>query len=136
MTFRHPGLAEVLKRDPRYAYEAYEFLIAALYHTQRRLGKAPPPEHAAPSPEHHVTGRQLLEGVRDLAVREFGLLARTVFRRWGINTTDDIGHMVFNLVDANLMSKTAEDTPEDFHAVFDWDAALADGFDFKTDGAE
>ena len=116
----HPKLDEVVRRDPRYAYEAYEFVFAALAHAQKLLGR----ESSAQEEEVHVSGPELLEGVRDLALREFGLLARTVFRLWGINRTDDFGEIVFNLIEAGLMSKNEEDTRLDFHAVYDLDEAL------------
>jgi uncharacterized repeat protein (TIGR04138 family) len=119
----HPILDELVRRDPRYAYEAYQFVYDALTHTQKMLGRVQPAAGQA-GPEHHVGGQQLLEGIRDLALREFGLLARTVFRMWGIHRTDDFGEIVFNLVDAKLMSKTAEDSRRDFHEVYDLDQAL------------
>ena len=120
-------LEEVVRRDPRYAYEAYEFVFAALTHTQRILGRLPPQE-ATGEQDYHVSGPQLLEGVRDLALREYGLMARTVFRMWGIDHTSDFGEIVFNLVEANLMSKTAQDSRRDFHAVYDLDEALERGY--------
>lgn len=123
----HPKLDDVVRRDPRYTYEAYEFVFAALAHTQRLLGRVPPKEGEG-EPDYHVSGPQLLEGVRDLALREYGLMARTVFRTWGINRTSDIGEIVFNLVAANLMSKTAEDTRDDFRDVYDFDRVLVDDF--------
>jgi uncharacterized repeat protein (TIGR04138 family) len=116
-------LEEVVRRDSRYAYEAYEFLYAALAHTQKLLGR-PASDVPSTEPVQHVSGRQLLEGVRDLALKEFGLMARTVFRVWGVNRTDDFGELVFNLVEAKLMSKTDEDTRADFHDVYDLDQAL------------
>jgi uncharacterized repeat protein (TIGR04138 family) len=119
----HPKLDELVRHDPRYAYEAYEFVFSALAHTQQMLGRVPPPE-GAPDQDYHVTGAQLLEGVRDLAQKEFGLMARTVFRMWGVNRTDDVGELVFNLVQAGLMSKTDQDNRADFHEVYDLDEAL------------
>src|SRR5271166_2688599 len=119
----HPKLDELVRRDSRYAIEAYEFVFAALTHTQKMLGRTTAPE-AGKQEEHHVSGQQLLLGVRDLALREFGLMARTVFRLWGINRTDDFGEIVFNLVEANLMSKTPQDDRRDFHNLFDLDEAL------------
>src|SRR6266516_2647199 len=119
----HPKLDELVRRDPRYAYEAYEFIFAALAHTQKMLGRTPPLDMASEK-DYHVTGRQLLEGVRDLALREFGLMARTVFRMWGIDRTADFGEIVFNLIEANLMSKTDEDNRADFVGVYDLDQAL------------
>jgi uncharacterized repeat protein (TIGR04138 family) len=136
MTMHLPKLEDVVRRDPRYAYEAYEFTFAALAHTQKLLGKVPPPEptepagegHSGSEPSYHVSGRQLLEGVRDLALEQFGLMARTVFRLWGINRTDDFGEIVFNLVEAGLMSKTSEDDRADFRAIYDLDEALVRGY--------
>lgn len=137
MTMHHSGLAEIVRRDPRYAYEAYEFVFAALQHTQELLGRMPQSEVASePGAEHHVRGPELLRGIRDLALREFGLMARTVFRLWGIERTDDFGEIVFNLVESKLMSKTEEDCRTDFHAVYDLDEALIRGFRIQISEAE
>ena len=128
----HPKLEELIRRDKRFPFEAYEFVFTALGHTQRLLDEAARSRRssgkkAGPGADNHVSGQQLLEGVRDLARREFGLLARAVFKLWGINTTDDIGDIVFNLIDSELMSRTTEDNRADFHAVYDMDAALTEG---------
>ena len=132
----HPKLDEVVRRDPRYAYEAYEFVFAALAHTQKLLGRPPLPE-AGSEQDYHVSGPQLLEGVRDLALREFGLLARTVFHLWGIDRTDDFGEIVFNLIEAGLMSKTAEDDRLDFHDLYDLDQVLVRDYRIEAkDGPE
>ena len=134
MTVFHPGLAEVVRHDPRYAYEAYEFVFYALHHTQKMLGREPPAaEGEAAEPHHHVTGPELLEGIRDLALREFGRMARTVFRLWGIERTDDFGEIVFNLIEAGMMSKTSDDNRQDFRGVYDLDRALVEGFRFQLD---
>ena len=136
MAMQHPGLMEVARRDPRYAYEAYEFLFEALAHTQKMLGRsAEPTREDAPS-ENHVSGAELCAGVADLARREFGRMARVVFRLWGINQTDDIGEIVFNLIDANLLSKTDRDNRADFHALFDLDAVLLDDFEISAEPPE
>src|SRR5947209_1070905 len=110
----HPKLEELTRRDTRYAYEAYEFLFQALAHTQELHGRVPPPEGGPAVQDYHVSGRELVLGVRDLALREFGLMARTVFRLWGVNRTDDFGEIVFNLIEAGLMSKNDKDTRRDF----------------------
>ena len=86
MTLFHTGLMEVVQRDPRYAYEAYEFLFHALHHTQKMLGREPPEvaEGEPPPPvdkRYHVSGKELAHGARELALREFGFMARTVFRQ-------------------------------------------------------
>lgn len=133
----HPKLDEVVQGDPRYTYEAYEFVFAALAHTQRLLGRVPPQEGSSEQ-DYHVSGSQLLDGIRDLALREYGLLARTVFRLWGINSTSDVGEIVFNLVEANLMSKTAQDARDDFRDVYDLDQVLVRDYriDFKDEVEE
>jgi uncharacterized repeat protein (TIGR04138 family) len=137
MTMHFAGLAEVVRRDPRYAYEAYEFVFAALSHTQKMLGRQPRLELGAEAePHNHVSGRELLEGVRDLALREFGLMARTVFHLWGIDRTDDFGEIIFNLVESGLMSKTPEDNRADFHNVYDLDQALVQGYQIRLDETE
>ncbi len=140
MTMHLPKLDDVVRRDPRYAYEAYEFVFAALAHTQKMLGRVPPPEGTSSEgteKDYHVSGRQLLEGIRDLALEQFGLMARTVFRMWGIDRTDDFGEIIFNLVEANLMSKTPQDTRRDFHAVYDLDEALVRNYKIEVkDDAE
>ena len=140
MTVFHPGLAEVVRQDPRYAYEAYEFVFYALHHTQQLLGREAPPAGEAGAgpggePQHHVSGPELLEGIRDLALREFGRMARTVFRLWGIRGTADFGEIVFTLVEAGLMSTTSEDRREDFHNVYDLDEALLNGYRIQLDEA-
>jgi uncharacterized repeat protein (TIGR04138 family) len=130
-------LAKIVRRDPRYAYEAYEFIYAALHYTQKMLNRVPRDGTPLdPDSQYHVTGRELLKGVRELALREFGLMARTVFRMWGINRTDDFGEIVFNLVEEDLMSKTENDTRADFHAVYDLDQALVQGFRIQLDEVE
>jgi uncharacterized repeat protein (TIGR04138 family) len=133
-------LEELVRRDSRYAYEAYEFVFAALGHTQKLLGRVPEEteEDVEEEPEitHHVSGPELLHGIRDLALREFGLMARTVFRMWGINSTGDFGEIVFNLISANLMSKTDEDNRADFVGVYDLDQALVHGYRIELDEVE
>ena len=127
-------LTEIVRRDPRYAPEAYEFVYEALEHTQKGLGR---PAYAEPGtevgPEHHATGRELLEGVRELALRQFGLMARTVFRMWGIQGTGDFGEIVFNLVEANMMHKTDQDNRTDFRDVYDLDQALVQNYQIKLE---
>jgi uncharacterized repeat protein (TIGR04138 family) len=137
MTMHYQELAAAVRRDPRYAYEAYEFVFAALGHTQKLLGRLPKegPGTAA-GPQHHVKGPELLEGIRDLALREFGLMARTVFRLWGVQRTDDFGEIVFNLVEWNLMMKTDDDCRGDFHNVYDFEQALVKNFRIELEEAD
>jgi uncharacterized repeat protein (TIGR04138 family) len=136
MSTYHTRLAEVVQRDPRYAYEAYEFVFAALSYTQKLLGRLPPDDDSASGSQYHVSGRELLHGIRDLAVREFGLMARIVFRLWGINRTADVGEIVFNLVEESLMSKSDQDSRADFEDIFDLDQALVQEFHIERNEAD
>jgi uncharacterized repeat protein (TIGR04138 family) len=124
MTNFNPKLMAVIQQDPRYAYEAYDFIFHAIQYTQRVTGREMPREGESVQKRHHVSGPELLEGIRQLALAEFGMLAKTVFHMWGIHTTDDWGNIVFNLINGELMSKTSEDNLDDFHAVYDFNEAL------------
>lgn len=110
-------LKRLLEKDPRYAAEAYGFLRAGLEFTVRRLEKP-----------RHVSGQELLEGLRIFALAEFGPMAKTVLNGWGVLSTDDFGEMVFNLVEAGLLGKTEEDRREDFSDGFDFDEAFCEPF--------
>jgi len=139
------SLRTICRRDGRFKSEAYQFVLEALDHTLVRRGGPPaaaPPEAAAAAPApaglsrtgsatppSNVTGRDLLEGFRDLALERFGALAREVLRTWGVTRTDDVGAVVFNMVEAGLLQKTASDSPEDYRAVFDFEAAFDRGFE-------
>ena len=72
----------------------------------------------------HISGQQLCWAIRDTAVERWGLLARTVLERWNITTTDDIGEIVFALVDNGWLQKQPTDCIDDFHNVFSFYEAL------------
>lgn len=103
----------------RYHHDAYQFLSAALRHTQRMLGRTPRREED--EDEAHISGGELLDGIRDLARRQFGLMTQTVFHHWGIDCTEDFGRMVFELIDRGEMKKTEHDHLSDFIDVYDFD---------------
>jgi len=84
----------------------------------------------------HVSGRELCEGLREYALKAFGRLARSVLTSWGIHRSDDIGEIVFNLIDAGLLRKTDEDRREDFHDVFDFEEAFDRGFEIHLAAEE
>lgn len=122
-------LLELTRREPRFTYEAYEFVCQAVTYTQERLGRAA--ENDEPPEDRHVSGAELLRGGCELALREFGLMASVVFKLWGIRSTDDFGRIVFNLINTEQLSKSDRDDPEDFREVFDLDKALTEGFEFS-----
>ena len=103
-----------------YPPEAYAFIQQGLSFTVQKLhGKVKDPKA-----NRHVSGPDLCEGLRELALNQWGRLARTVLKRWNITTTLDFGRIVFAMVEAGLMQKTDDDTLEDVRNVFDFRAAL------------
>ncbi len=106
-------LRAVVRADGRYDEHAYRFVYEALDYTLKRIGC-----------KRHVTGRELCEGIRGLALEQYGGLAGMVFERWGVRRTADFGAIVFNLVNASLMSRSESDSPADFDDVFDFREAF------------
>lgn len=110
------------EKDPRFDVDAYLFLRDALDFTIAGQSRA-----AAGRPRH-VRGPELLAGFRDLALREFGPLAHTVLETWGIARCEDVGEMVFNLIDVGAFGKTDEDTREDFANGYNFEDAFRKPF--------
>ncbi|MBX3380978.1 MAG: hypothetical protein KF805_12870 [Phycisphaeraceae bacterium] len=116
----------LLKSLAPYPPEAFHFVSEGLSHTVQSIhGQKDHARDLTPTDEsRHISGRQLCMGLRNFALQRYGLLARTVLHRWNIKGTEDFGKIVFAMVDANLMRKTDEDTPEDFQQVFDFHEAF------------
>ncbi len=72
----------------------------------------------------HVTGQQLCWGVRNAALAHWGLMAQDVLARWNIRSTDDIGAIIFALVENDWLQKQPTDTIGDFKDVFSFEAAF------------
>ncbi len=116
----------IVKEDDRYTREAYGFLKEALDFTmdkeRKRNGKV------ASKTQRHVTGQELLEGVREYALDQFGPMAHTVLTSWGLERCEDFGEMVFNLIEYGVFSKNEGDTKEDFAAIYDFEEAFLKPF--------
>ena len=109
-----------LSRRTGFAPDAFIFVQEGLQHTLKMIHGEPTTEDLFDDNARHVSGRQLCLGLRDLAVHQFGVLARLVLAKWNIDSTEDFGRVVFALVDAGLLRKTDEDTLEDFRGVYDF----------------
>ncbi|MEX0655158.1 MAG: Minf_1886 family protein [Phycisphaeraceae bacterium] len=117
-------LREIVAKT-RYPLDAFLFVQRGLDYTVRQThGELPDGDRQAEREGCHVSGRQLCQGLRAYAVQEYGLLARTVLRRWQIHSCEDFGHIVFAMVEAGLMHKTDDDTMDDFAGVFDFEDAF------------
>jgi uncharacterized repeat protein (TIGR04138 family) len=113
----HLAVQEVLKRDARYARESYAFLCEALAHAVKMLGRED-------ADDHHVTGPELLAGLRDFALQEYGPMALFVMHEWGIHQSEDVGNMVYNLIGIGYFGKNDTDRLEDFSDGVDLTEAL------------
>ncbi len=116
------ALDSIVASDPRYQRDAYVFLRDSLDFTTKQQKKI------KGATVRHVAGPELLEGVRQYALKEFGPMVVTVFDNWGIHSTEDIGNMVFNLIGAGIFGKTEEDSVEDFKNVYDFKEAFVKPF--------
>jgi uncharacterized repeat protein (TIGR04138 family) len=104
---------EICNQDKRYKPDAYEFVADALHYTQKKLKRY-----------GHVSGVELLKGIREFALKEYGPMARNVLTHWGISKTEDFGNIVFNLIKKKLFSKNESDSLDDFKAVYDFQTAF------------
>ena len=116
-------LDDVVRTVGVYPAEAFLFVRQGLDHTVQKIHG----DVTRPDPRHHIGGRELCLGLRDLALDQWGLLARTVLSRWGITRTLDFGQIVFAMIEFDLLQKTDRDSIEDFRNVYDFRAA------FETD---
>ena len=108
------NLLEKLREwNPRYSDAAYLFVLAALQFAINELDEP-----------RHITGQELAEGCRDLAIERFGPMARTVLEHWGIHSTGDMGEIVYALIECRVLIKQDDDSLDDFQDVFDFDAAF------------
>ena len=99
---------KIISRDSRYHRDAYFFVREALDHTQKLLGRSGKEEI------HHVSGQELLEGIRALGLQQYGPMAITVLEAWGIRHCEDLGEIVFNMIETAILAKTEKDSREDF----------------------
>ena len=100
----------ICEKDSRYRQDAYEFVMEALSFSQKKFRRV-----------KHVSGTELLEGMKELLLNKYGPMTLTVLNYWGIKTTEDFGQIVFNLVENKILSKSQEDDIESFR----------DGYDFR-----
>lgn len=116
------ALEIIRSRDPRYGNDAYMFVREALDHTQKTTGRDKRGQ------VRHVTGQELLEGIREYALQQFGPMAITVLEEWGIKSCPDFGEIVFNMVEIGLLAKTDQDSRSDFENGYDFVEAFRKPF--------
>lgn len=121
-----PNFSEVVEQicanDLRFASDAYHFVQEGLNHTLKSLKRGGQAAH------RHVSGQELLHGLREFALKEYGPMSKAVLNEWGIRSTEDFGQIVFNLVNAGVLGKNETDSPNDFKNVFNFDDAFVKPF--------
>ena len=121
--FAEEILDRLRERNPRFEGRAYLFVLSSLHHVMSRLDTP-----------RHISGAELAQGVRSLAIERFGPLARTVLEHWGVHSTDDVGEIVFALVDAGILITQEGDRVEDFRGLFDFEDAFDRNYPWATGG--
>lgn len=111
------AFAEIRARDGRYGERAYLFVLAALEFAQGRLPQ-----------RRHLSGAELAWACRDFALEQFGLMAADVLGHWGVRGTEDLGRIVFLLIDAGLLARQESDRIEDFDHVYEFADAFRAGY--------
>ncbi|HEX5580231.1 MAG TPA: Minf_1886 family protein [Gemmatimonadaceae bacterium] len=100
-------------REPRFHEHAYLFVLSALEYCQQRM-----------SQRRHISGGELANACRELALERYGVMAKLVLEHWGIRSTSDIGDVVFTLVELQLLISQPTDSREDFQDLFDFEVAF------------
>ena len=105
------------QNDHRYKEDAYAFVMEALSYTQRKFKSS-----------KHVTGEEILNGMKELLIKKFGPMTLSVLNHWGIQNTEDFGNIVFNLVKNKVLSKTEDDNIEVFRNAYDFEEVFDRGY--------
>jgi uncharacterized repeat protein (TIGR04138 family) len=113
LAFKDGIMEQIRLREPRFHEHAFLFVLGALEHCQQRMVE-----------RRHITGRELAQSCRELALDRYGLMARLVLEHWGIRESIHFGDIVFALVDLGMLVKQPSDAREDFADVFEFEHAF------------
>ncbi len=116
------AVEQILATDSRFHRDAYVFMREALDFTQKLVGRE------NQGKVRHVSGQELLNGLRQYALQQFGPMTTTVFEEWGIRNCQSFGEIVFNMVEIGLLAKTEKDTRDDFQTGYDFTDAFRKPF--------
>jgi uncharacterized repeat protein (TIGR04138 family) len=116
----HLAISQACTQDPRYHPLAYEFVRDALHVAVKHYREG--------QDDQHVSGQEVLEGVRLHAIAEYGPMALTVLHEWGLERGEDVGNIVYNLIETGYFGKNDGDSITDFAGGFDFETALNEPF--------
>lgn len=111
----------IRSREPRFDERAFLFVLSALEFAQARQTE-----------RRHLTGRELAEACRDLALERYGVLSRLVLEHWGVTATAHFGDIVFTLVDLGLLLAQSTDSRDDFVSLYDFSATFDRDYPWST----
>ncbi len=111
------AIEKISMKDFRYQEDAYEFVMEALSYTQKKYKR-----------EKHVSGEEILEGIKELLIKQFGPLTIMVLEHWGVTGTEDFGNIIFNLVQNKVLNKTEEDDISAFKDAYDFEEVFDRGY--------
>ena len=130
------AMYNLLQSDPRYKFEAYQFVREALAYAHEHLhadehqsARASVEERSPVTSGQHITGQQLCEACRLYGLQQYGYLTCMVLSSWGVRSTSDFGEIVYNLIRIEQMRKSETDRREDFDDVYSFDSAFQPHFD-------
>jgi uncharacterized repeat protein (TIGR04138 family) len=121
LVFREGIMEQIRLREPRFHEHAFLFVLAALEHSQERLGE-----------RRHISGKELAETCRDLAIERYGVMSRLVLDHWGIRESVHFGDIVFALVDLGMLIKQPHDQRDDFADAFDFRVAFESAYPWRN----
>jgi uncharacterized repeat protein (TIGR04138 family) len=120
LQFADDVMGRIRARGGRYHERAYLFLLGTIEFLQSRL-----------EVRRHVTAAELSWACRDFALQQYGLLAPVVLAHWGITRTDDLGRIVYTLVEVGLLVTQPGDHESDFNAVYQFTDAFGESYDWQ-----
>lgn len=121
LAFRDGIMDQIRLREQRFDERAYLFVLSSLEHCQLGL-----PER------RHISGPELAHACRDLALKRYGVMARLVLEHWGVHSTQDLGDIVFTLVDLGLLMSQPQDSRDDFMGVYDFEESFEREYPWST----
>ncbi|SMP68403.1 Verruc_Plancto-restricted protein [Neorhodopirellula lusitana] len=141
MTSPLKAMRDLLRDDPRYKLDAYQFIRESLQYAHENLDRIGPlsygvNDHPDVDNPRHLTGQQLCEACRLYAIDQYGYLAKMVLANWGLKSTSDFGELVYNLIRIEQMRKSESDNRADFDDVYSFEEAFQPQFELVTDESE
>ena len=110
------NLEKIALKDGRFSLEVVKFVYEGLSYSVENLVDQP----------DHVSGQTLCQGLKLLAIENWGKLAKLVLNKGGVKTTRDFGEIVYMMIENKWMSAQPSDTIDDFNDVYNFQTVFKD----------